>query len=98
MTEKRLIQLEALCQQATPGPWRPREYQNNAGDIWIDCWAFANRGRGRALGGTVATVHAYGAGKRSVEANAAFIAEARTAIPELLAEVLRLRAAVKSMS
>jgi hypothetical protein len=64
----------------TPGPWKARNYPKDNGDIWIDCNAFANKGKGRCLGGTLATAHKDGTGKGEVEANAQLIAAA----PELL--------------
>lgn len=64
----------------TPGPWKARDYVNHEGNTWIDCYAFANNGKGKCLGGTLATVHKNGVGKGSMEANALLIAAA----PELL--------------
>lgn len=75
---------EHVSAKPTPGPWRARSYKNSEGGIWIDCEAFANRGKGRCLGGTLATAHASGCGKGSLEANAALIASA----PDLLEAVL----------
>lgn len=64
----------------TPGPWKARDYRNSNGDIWIDCNAFANKGKGKCLGGTLATAHSSGTGKGNVEANAKLLAAA----PDLL--------------
>ena len=63
----------------TPGPWEARDYKTREGDIWVDCNAFANKGRGRCLGGTVATILKCGSGNH-LKANARLIAAA----PELL--------------
>ncbi|HBC94336.1 MAG TPA: hypothetical protein DCZ10_15915 [Pelotomaculum sp.] len=60
----------------TPGPWKARDYTNNEGDVWIDCNAFACKGKGKSLGGTLATVHKNGTGKGTMEANARLIAAA----------------------
>lgn len=63
----------------TPGPWRPRDYLNNDGDIWIDC--FAPDRRGKSQGGTLAIALHTGCGKGDMHANARLIAAA----PDLLA-------------
>ena len=60
----------------TPGPWKSRDYKNDEGGIWIDCYAW---NRKKSLGGTLATAHGTGTGAGNVEANARLIATA----PEL---------------
>lgn len=62
----------------TPGPWRPRDYLNNDGDIWIDCWASGKRDK--SLGGTLAVALHTGCGAGDMHANARLIA----ASPDLL--------------
>ena len=79
----------------TPGPWKARDYLNGQGDIWIDCDAWKNKGRGGCLGGTLATAHKNGIGSSgSVKANALLIAAA----PDLLHALRELRALVKGES
>lgn len=63
----------------TPGPWRPRDYPNNDGDIWIDCWASGPRGKSQ--GGTLAVALHTGCGQGDMHANARLLA----ASPDLLA-------------
>ena len=78
----------------TTGPWKARSYVNHSGDVWVDCYAFANKGKGNALAGTIATVHASGKGKEgSVEANAQLIASAPE-MYEALSEILTLVALI----
>lgn len=63
----------------TPGPWKARDYANNEGGVWIDCDAYANKGKGRCLGGTICNVYKLGDPTMQA-ANAALIAAA----PDLL--------------
>lgn len=82
MTESELSALQALCDAATPGEWVRNETWGlvDAGCIVETATA---RGDPRLR---IATLS--GAG---IEADAAFIAAARTALPALIAEVRRLR-------
>lgn len=84
----------AVCEGATPGPWKARNYREEEG-IWIDCYAFI---RGKAQGGTLAKAHTWGYGKSSPEANAQFIALARTALPWYIKRVMELEKALKQAS
>lgn len=79
MTDDDLDRIEALCEQATPGPWAFRDYRPDY-----------NRG-----------AEPYGVeGEYQVAAvwespdDARLIATARTAIPALVAEVRKVRAAI----
>lgn len=76
--------LRELCEKATPGPWTA-EYDNadNAGGGW-----WYDIGPARVGAGYLCS----DAKEKQVEHDAAFIAAARTAVPELLDEVERLRA------
>lgn len=85
MTEERLAQLEALCRQATPGPWkaRHRHVGNPSNDFAWD--------ESAGLGWEIEELDRPMRGQFVRGADAHFIAEARTALPEALAEVRRLR-------
>ncbi len=78
MTPARIAELRKLCEEATPGPWRHKAPAHITHD-----------GTATMLAGTIAIctdpVHP------SAKRDAAFIAAARTALPELIAEVERLR-------
>lgn len=75
--------LRALCEAATPGPWSVDHYEET------DDWCL------RADNATIPGNSIADAGGFSYKPDAAFIAAARTAIPELLDEVERLRAALE---
>lgn len=78
LTEEQLAELEALADAATPGPWGV--YHDI--DDWYDVWAdIAIKGDTRVSG-------------PGIYADASFIATARTAIPQLIAEVRRLKAKI----
>ena len=87
MTAERIAELEALCNAATPGPWiwessrgdRVRLWTKPSGDFVVEI--------GRKPGGWTYF--------DMTEDDAGFIAHARTALPELLAQVRRLRAMIK---
>lgn len=77
-----LNELERLCDAATAGPWRS---SNPHGDEYFRVVSCAPNGR--MLGDKIAFM----AINNKSKDDAALIAEARTAIPELIAEVRRLR-------
>lgn len=84
-------ELERLCETATPGPWRSRESQlhgtnvDGVGEIAVPVsWC--------STATTVGVDGSYSISASEAESNAAFIAAARTAIPELLAENAALQA------
>ena len=80
MTGERLAELKALASAASPGPWT---FFGPAPHSGFCCVLPVGTGR------YVATVTN---GSRETVGNAAFIATARQAVPELIAEVERLRA------
>ena len=88
MTAEHLEQWRALADAATPGPWLPSHNVDAPSDgNWEpDNPEREGRGEGPTLVGTYRDVKAW------AEADAAFIAAARDAVPALLAEVDRLRA------
>lgn len=95
MTEERLSQLEALCQEATEGPWKVwNAYQN---DLPV---SYAGRVGPEADDGFCG-IRATEWPAKDLSAppgDLAFIATARTALPEALAEVRRLREALSSIT
>lgn len=87
MTAEHLEQWRALADAATPGPWLPSHNVDAPSDgNWEpDNPEREGRGEGPTLTGLYRDVKAW------AEADAAFIAAAREAVPALLAEVQRLR-------
>jgi len=91
MTNDRIKELRALCEAATPGPWVVTRHNWECGSI---NWLAAND---RDVDGNFYAHIQDGAGGDPGERNprakqdAAFIAAARTALPEALDEVERLR-------
>lgn len=84
MTHERIAELKALCDAATPGPWR-QDYERVIGNgEWIE---------------DVATAVYTGPPRFHEQRfhDAALIAAARTALPEALAEIERLRAQVAEL-
>lgn len=85
MTEQRLAELEALANEATPEPW-----------IWDgdECELRSPASIQAVLDGE--WWNTGDAGVSVLPKNIAFIAAARTAVPELIAEVRRLRVGLES--
>lgn len=85
MTTDDLQNLRALCEAATPGPWKPNVWIETDGDEW------------RATGpGHDEHAHDYGSepggpDEKAAQRDAAFITASRTALPALIEEVERLR-------
>ncbi len=86
MTDSDLDELERLAAAATPGPW----FINTNGDPPEDAGFIGIDSRGdQPVYPDVAASDAFGRGRGL--ADAMFCARARTAVPELVAEVRRLR-------
>lgn len=81
MTADEIARLRALCEKATPGPWRTGNA--SADDFW--------HGKGSILHDE--KVLFVGNVNFDLAADAAFIAAARTALPSALDEIERLRSA-----
>jgi hypothetical protein len=100
VSDDRLAELDRLAAAATPGPWFTGYPQTVAGTFvkWSGLATEVNRDPGYSSGqpidpeGQVAGMWDYEEGGVRLAADAAFIAAARTAVPELVAEVRRLRA------
>jgi hypothetical protein len=84
MDDNRLAELEALAAKATPGPWRCDGYDCERGQVRLlmACGESPNDWQWGAW-----------TSLRTKE-NGLLVAASRTAIPELIAEVRRLRLAV----
>ena len=81
ISNENLQQWRALADAATPGPWSAETGHGETGPNYID-----------SPSGVVAYVYdSYRGTLPNAEADAAFIAAAREAVPALLAEVDRLR-------
>ena len=93
MTDKRLADIEARAEAATPGPWRAstgRTYDPSTGRVTsVEHWI----SRGDDDVGITGDVSDSRTGTPS-EPTALFIAHARTDVPDLIAEVRRLRAVI----
>ena len=81
ITPEQLAQWRALADAATPGPWEATSTWSDDGDSYYVAVV-----DGRALLDTYVSM---------TDADAAFIAAAREAVPALLAEVERLTAEVR---
>lgn len=83
LTDERLEELKRICEAATGGLWAAQLIDEAAHEIWIEGSGFYCRRY---------PPHTYKPERlRELIANAEFIAAARTALPELIAEVERLR-------
>ncbi len=81
MTPAQLEELKKLCAAATPGPWRSESYGGETGCV-SEIY-------------TIATGDDGDRENAMTKETASFIAAARTAVPELIAEVERLRGLIK---
>lgn len=81
MTNERLEELKALCENATPDPWK----QGGCSGRMIFAYGRTEYG----TGGDVADV--------DTAANSDFIAASRTALPELIATIEKQRAMLKRL-
>lgn len=80
MTRAQLEELKKLCAGATPGPWGSESYGGAIGDV-SEIYAIATGDNGDCE-------------NAMTKETANFIAASRTAVPELIAEVERLRGIV----
>jgi hypothetical protein len=86
MTPERIAELRALAAAATPGPWTYQERESNG--LRTTRWVRGNNSEWVAdLPGAIHL-------QRDKEQDAAFIAAARTALPEALDEIERLNRAI----
>ena len=86
MTSEELKRLEELCEKATPGPWHSSagshviQTAHVTRDVWHICDCLP-----------LSLNHTENYYSLELHANKEFIAAARTAVPELIAEVRRLK-------
>lgn len=85
MTPARIAELRALADAATPGPWDGTDY------------SVSGQTDGRSQFVAAVSCEVYDSNPRYAQ-DSAFIASARTAVPELLDEVERLRDALEEIS
>lgn len=96
-----LDKLKALEQAATPGPWESRKetVKSSRGRQSEDYFTIHDSNGCWVVGATVDLCMATERGDQCTNdmtnEDAAFIAEARTAVPELIAEVERLQGEIK---
>ena len=83
LTDERLAELERLCAEATPGPWRVRHLCSGCGPDDDE-----GAGLGLEIEGPPQPWHE---GQFARAADAKFIAAARDALPAMIAEVRALR-------
>ena len=91
MTPTRIAELRALCAAATAGPW---EVDGDGRDV---C-GFRERLGGASGRPPYEITENNGFMRNDMAADAAFIAGARTALPEALDEIERLRATLKRIA
>lgn len=85
MTDERLAEVKARAEAATPGPWHHDRVDFDSGMTLYEIWGGKYR------------EHGWLAHVEDNKPNADFISHARQDIPELLAEVERLREQVASL-
>lgn len=91
LSEERLAAIRARCEAATPGEWRAYglDYFHEDEPVQGIC----NEGTSLLI-----EVNCNDPGDMQAKADAQFIAHARTDVPDLLAEVERLRAALHAIA
>jgi hypothetical protein len=91
LSDERLAEIEKRCAAATPGPWEwPADHCDR---FTVVAWSDGPRwGTPRDV-----TVQPEGRTYAQAEADAAFVARARTDVPDLVAEVRRLRAVEREL-
>ena len=94
LTEEQLLEIEARCNAATPGPWDSCTAICGSGDSAIIA---PIHGRSCVLALVCAEVDEQGKDVVRSMRDAAFIAAARTDVPALVAEVRRLSEAISEL-
>jgi len=96
MTPKQLAEIEERAKNATPGPWAVGVWADHMPESGLPCDIFVDDEHQDTVASFIDTYHRHLAIDQSgaVHADAEFIANARTDIPALIAEVHRLREAL----
>lgn len=89
MTKEQLAKLRAICDAASKGPWVVNKKCSTDGGIPLAERSIGCPGRGRVL--LIADNAGEGERGKQADADAAFTATARDAMPDLLDELDRLR-------
>ena len=84
LSDERIAEIRERCDKATPGPWSVDE---ESGDVWVP-----------SIWRSVAIIEDLDLPLVNPAADRAFIAAARTDMPDLLDEVERLRALVPDLN
>lgn len=97
MTPDEITRLRTLCTAATPGPWRAEKYSDHShgAQICTPNGEYVAHFEGSAICISSNPKHCWERTKWKATCDAKFVAAARTAIPALLDEIERLRAAPK---
>lgn len=90
LSVRRIRKLKALCKKATPAPWKDKRHSIGS----EDGYEIGRTYRVESQKDTICHLDSYLGYPENEAADAAFIAAARQAVPELLAEVERLQAEV----
>lgn len=85
ITPEKIAELRKLCEEATPEPWRTH-------DIFPKEFGYAQ------VFGPISPKKDFDRIELGLQADASFIAAARTALPELLDEVERLRTDINNLA
>lgn len=88
MTPERIEELKKLCAEATPGPWRQEVWHNHDEGGWAAVGPHIKDTPGDDY---YSSEEPGSPSHEKATSDANFIAAARTAVPELIAEVERLR-------
>ncbi len=92
MTPAQLEELKKLCAEATPGPWRSEVWHNHDDDGWAAVGPHIKDTPGDDF---YSSEEPDSPSYDRATSDSDFIVAARTAVPELIAEVERLRGIIK---
>lgn len=96
ITDEQLAEWRALCDKATPGPWRPERTICGNGERLYRV-KYPAHGLNEGASFEIAHLVTTEGGLEQQGHDARLVATARTAMPQLLEEVERLRAEVERM-
>ena len=96
MTPERLAEIRVRAEAATQGPWEAQDYSADPGDE-VSCITAGEPGTMRQRAVAYAIAYSWTT-PESCAADATFIAAARTDVPDLVAEIERLRELYSAMT